>query len=62
MNVWLDLKAEADEIIGPCRDYIEHAIFEDPEKLTTKTAIAKGNRARAVRDLIETIEGARKLK
>lgn len=57
-NVWLDIKAEAAEIIDPCREYIEHALTEAPDKLTSKTAIAKGNRVRGVRDLIETIESA----
>ena len=59
-NVWLDIKAEADDIALECEEYINNALLNHPEKLTAKTAIAKGNRARGVLDLIETIESAGK--
>ena len=59
-DVWQDIKAESEDIIGECREYVDHALLNAPEKLTTKTAIAKGNRAKGIRDLIDTIEGAAK--
>lgn len=60
MEVWNDIRAEAAEIVNPCREYIDRALIEHPEKLTTKTAIAKGNMARGVTELIEVIASAAK--
>jgi len=54
---WRDVRAMAAESIAENEDHIKDLMLT-PDKLTGKTAIARANRARGVRDLMEEIESA----
>ena len=61
MPGWSDVHSIADEHISEAEESVFSLMTSNPDKLTGKTAIAKANRARGVRDFIEAIEDARKI-
>lgn len=56
MPGWLDLISIADEMSKEHRDYLEHLMVSKPNDLTGKTAIARANRARGIKDLMDAVQ------
>ena len=61
MPGWKDVLDMANDHISSNQEYVNDLMVNNPVLLTGKTAIAKANRARGVRDLIEDIEAEAKI-
>lgn len=61
MPGWRDAHVIADEQISDAEESVFSMMTSNPDKLTGKTAIAKANRAKGVREFIEAVEDARKI-
>jgi hypothetical protein len=53
---WLDFVSIAHEQMGENSDWILNTISSHPEKLTGRTAIAKANRLKGVKQLLEAVD------
>lgn len=52
---WRDLMAIANEQMGQNFDWILETMSKSPDKLTGKTAIAKANRHKGVKNLLDAV-------